>query len=131
MKKLIFIFALLYLFICVSCNKNNNIEIIKTDSNNIVQNYLNLMNEEGVYLLEDDEKAIIVIMGKTESKYYSEVELVDKDIILNYNYESLDNYNTLICKDIYLINNIRKDSYIKLYHNEKEDSFVRVIVCDL
>lgn len=131
MKKLVFIFALIYLLICVSCNKNNNIEIIKTNSNIIKQEYLAQMNEEGAYLLEDDEKAIIVIMGKLKNNYFSEVNLDDTDIILNYTYESLDDSNILTCKDVYLINNIHRDSTIKLYHNEKEDCFVKVIACEL
>ena len=131
MKKLVFIFVLIYLLICVSCNKNNNIEIIKTNSNIIKQEYLAQMNEVGAYLLEDDEKAIIVIMGKLKNNYFSEVNLDDTDIILNYTYESLDDSNILTCKDVYLINNIHRDSIIKLYHNEKEDCFVKVIACEL
>ena len=131
MKKLVFIFTLLYLFICVSCNKNNDIEIIKTDSNIIEQEYLNQMDKEGAYLLEDDEKAVIVIIGEFERNYYSDVKLIDNDIVLNYNNESFDNSKNLICKDVYLINNINKNSTIKLYHNEKEDCFVKVIACEL
>ena len=131
MKKLVFIFTLLYLFVCVSCNKNNNIEITKTDSNIIEQEYLNQMDKEGAYLLEDDEKAVIVIIGEFERNYYSDVKLIDNDIVLNYNNESFDNSKNLICKDVYLINNINKNSTIKLYHNEKEDCFVKVIACEL
>ena len=131
MKKLVFIFTLLYLFICVSCNKNNDIEITKTDSNNIEQEYLDQMDKEGAYLLEDDEKAVIVIIGEFERNYYSDVKLIDNDIVLNYNNESFDNSKNLICKDVYLINNINKNSTIKLYHNEKEDCFVKVIACEL
>lgn len=131
MKKLVFIFTLLYLFICVSCNKNNDIEITKTDSNNIEQEYLDQMDKEGAYLLEDDEKAVIVIIGEFERNYYSDVKLIDNDIVLNYNNESFDNSENLICKDVYLINNINKNSTIKLYHNEKEDCFVKVIACEL
>ena len=131
MKKLVFIFTLLYLFICVSCNKNNDIEITKTDSNIIEQEYLNQMDKEGAYLLEDDEKAVIVIIGEFERNYYSDVKLIDNDIVLTYNNESFDNSENLICKDVYLINNINKNSTIKLYHNEKEDCFVKVIACEL
>ena len=131
MKKLVFIFTLLYLFVCVSCNKNNNIEIIKTESNIIEQEYLDQMDKEGAYLLEDDEKAVIVIIGEFERNYYSDVKLIDNDIVLNYNNESFDNSKNLICKDVYLINNINKNSTIKLYHNEKEDCFVKVIACEL
>ena len=131
MKKLVFIFTLLYLFICVSCNKNNDIEITKTDSNNIEQEYLDQMDKKGAYLLEDDEKAVIVIIGEFESNYYSDVKLIDNDIVLTYNNESFDNSENLICKDVYLINNINKNSTIKLYHNEKEDCFVKVIACEL
>ena len=131
MKKLVFIFTLLYLFICVSCNKNNDIEISKTDSNNIEQEYLDQMDKEGAYLLEDDEKAVIVIIGEFERNYYSDVKLIDNDIVLTYNNESFDNSENLICKDVYLINNINKNSTIKLYHNEKEDCFVKVIACEL
>ena len=131
MKKLVFIFTLLYLFICVSCNKNNDIEITKTDSNIIEQEYLDQMDKEGAYLLEDDEKAVIVIIGEFERNYYSDVKLIDNDIVLNYNNESFDNSKNLICKDVYLINNINKNSTIKLYHNEKEDCFVKVIACEL
>lgn len=131
MKKLVFIFTLLYLFICVSCNKNNDIEIIKTESNIIEQEYLDQMDKEGAYLLEDDEKAVIVIIGEFEKNYYSDVKLIDNDIVLTYNNESFDNSENLICKDVYLINNINKNSTIKLYHNEKEDCFVKVIACEL
>ena len=131
MKKLVFIFTLLYLFICVSCNKNNDIEITKTDSNNIEQEYLDQMDKEGAYLLEDDEKAVIVIIGEFERNYYSDVKLIDNDIVLTYNNDSFDNSENLICKDVYLINNINKNSTIKLYHNEKEDCFVKVIACEL
>lgn len=131
MKKLVFIFTLLYLFICVSCNKNNDIEITKTDSNIIEQEYLDQMDKEGAYLLEDDEKAVIVIIGEFERNYYSDVKLIDNDIVLTYNNESFDNSENLICKDVYLINNINKNSTIKLYHNEKEDCFVKVIACEL
>ena len=131
MKKLVFIFTLLYLFVCVSCNKNNNIEIIKTESNIIEQEYLDQMDKEGAYLLEDDEKAVIVIIGEFERNYYSDVKLIDNDIVLTYNNESFDNSENLICKDVYLINNINKNSTIKLYHNEKEDCFVKVIACEL
>lgn len=131
MKKLVFIFTLLYLFICVSCNKNNDIEITKTESNIIEQEYLDQMDKEGAYLLEDDEKAVIVIIGEFERNYYSDVKLIDNDIVLTYNNESFDNSENLICKDVYLINNINKNSTIKLYHNEKEDCFVKVIACEL
>ena len=131
MKKLVFIFTLLYLFICVSCNKNNDIEITKTESNIIEQEYLDQMDKKGAYLLEDDEKAVIVIIGEFESNYYSDVKLIDNDIVLTYNNESFDNSENLICKDVYLINNINKNSTIKLYHNEKEDCFVKVIACEL
>ena len=131
MKKLVFIFTLLYLFICVSCNKNNDIEITKTESNIIEQEYLDQMDKKGAYLLEDDEKAVIVIIGEFERNYYSDVKLIDNDIVLNYNNESFDNSKNLICKDVYLINNINKNSTIKLYHNEKEDCFVKVIACEL
>ena len=105
MKKLVFIFTLLYLFICVSCNKNNDIEITKTESNIIEQEYLDQMDKEGAYLLEDDEKAVIVIIGEFERNYYSDVKLIDNDIVLTYNNESFDNSENLICKDVYLINN--------------------------
>ena len=131
MKKLVFIFTLLYLLICVSCNKNNDIEITKTESNIIEQEYLDQMDKEGAYLLEDDEKAVIVIIGEFERNYYSDVKLIDNDIVLTYNNESFDNSENLICKDVYLINNINKNSTIKLYHNEKEDCFVKVIACEL
>lgn len=131
MKKLVFIFTLLYLFICVSCNKNNDIEITKTESNIIEQEYLDQMDKKGAYLLEDDEKAVIVIIGEFERNYYSDVKLIDNDIVLTYNNESFDNSENLICKDVYLINNINKNSTIKLYHNEKEDCFVKVIACEL
>ena len=95
------------------------------------QEYLNQMDKEGAYLLEDDEKAVIVIIGEFERNYYSDVKLIDNDIVLNYNNESFDNSKNLICKDVYLINNINKNSTIKLYHNEKEDCFVKVIACEL
>lgn len=129
----LFVFSVIFSF--TACNNtqknnspNNEITISKISSKIINDEYLIKMDEYGVYLLES-EKNIIVAFNLEDDTFDTNVRVNNSNIEVSYSCG--DNVNNPSKIDYcYCIENCDENTNIRLYKDNKETSFEKVITAD-
>lgn len=139
MKKYVIITLTFFIIFFAGCNNNvaetknnsesNKVTVTKISTKSIYDEYLGEMNEDGVYSLECGDEAVIVFVNLNKYKYNTSVKVHNSDIIITYN--SSENRQPLIINEEgYLIENCNDNTTFRLFKDNIESNFAKVIVLD-
>ena len=111
--------------------KNNSVRIEKVSVDHLnIADFINKMDESGVYEITNNKSAFVVFVGSGISADDINAKVIGNDIEINYFKKTASDDNLSICDSALYISNVDKIQYVRLYLNGMEKSFKKVFATD-